>query len=204
MVILAVGLMATALLMSNTYKFSVRSRYMSEAAQLASEKLEDLNRFSTVDEHITVMSGDDACGITGENCEGSITPAITCTSTTCTINALPTALGPTTITVGGSSYSVFYFDSVFLSAANGTLSETYQTAGGASPSYTTLSFTPQGLTPLPSSSTTAPTVGETFDRRWTIEMNQPLTGIRRITVLVTLLDATIFPPVTFQMSMVRP
>ena len=43
--VLAIGLMASSLLMTNSYKYSVRSRYMSEAAQLASEKLEDLCRF---------------------------------------------------------------------------------------------------------------------------------------------------------------
>jgi hypothetical protein len=31
-----------------------------------------------------------------------------------------------------------------------------------------------------------------------------ITGARRVTVLVTLLDASVYPPVTFQMSTVRP
>ena len=43
--VLAIGLMASALFMSHGYQFSVRSRYMAEAAQLCSEKLEDLGRF---------------------------------------------------------------------------------------------------------------------------------------------------------------
>jgi type IV pilus modification protein PilV len=55
--ILTIGLMASALLMSNTYRFTVRSRFMAEAAQLASEKLEDLNRFPQIDAHITVPTG---------------------------------------------------------------------------------------------------------------------------------------------------
>jgi hypothetical protein len=52
----------------------------------------------------------------------------------------------------------------------------------------------------------------TFHRRWIIEANTPvagdssicLPGTRRVTVLVTLMDLTVQPPVTFQMSMVRP
>jgi hypothetical protein len=44
----------------------------------------------------------------------------------------------------------------------------------------------------------------TFDRRWVIEQDKPVAGVRRITVLVTLRDLTVQPPVTFQMSMVRP
>jgi hypothetical protein len=44
----------------------------------------------------------------------------------------------------------------------------------------------------------------TFSRRWVIEQDQPVAGVRRITVLVTLMDRTVQPPLTFQMSMVRP
>ncbi len=43
-----------------------------------------------------------------------------------------------------------------------------------------------------------------FKRRWEIDLNQPVTGVRRITVLVTLENQSVQPPVTFQMSMVRP
>jgi prepilin-type N-terminal cleavage/methylation domain-containing protein len=189
--VLAIGLMASALLLSITYKYSARSRFMSEAAQLASEKLEDLNRYPENDAHVTVMAGDNECGITGENCEGSLTPP-------------PAVVNPATITVSGTSYTIYYSDAVFISAANGQLQETYQTAGGASPQYATLTFSPNGQTPAVTTTTTAPTVGETFDRRWVIEQNLPVTGVRRITVLVTLLDNTVQPPITFQMSMVRP
>jgi Tfp pilus assembly protein PilV len=185
--ILAVGLMATALVMTNAYKFSVRSRYMAEAAQLASEKLEDLNRYPQNDENVTVMSGANTCGLTGITCEGSLTQD----------------LAPQSITTVNGTFTVSYYDSVYLSAANGTISETYQTAGGSNPNYSTLSFSPNGQTPIPSNSSTAPTGGETFDRRWVIEQDQPVAGVRRVTVLVTLMDVTIQPPVTFQMSMVR-
>ena len=192
--VLAIGLMASALLMSTTYGNSVRSRYMAEAAQLASEKLEDLGRFPQVDDHVTVPSGANWCGLTGITCVGSLTQ-----------------YPPQTITTGNPL--VNYYDTIFLSAAastsgtdqsTGTFSETYQTATGASPNYSTLSYSPNGQIPVVSNSSTAPTVGETFDRRWVIEQDQPVTGVRRVTVLVTLMDATIQPPVTYQMSMVRP
>ena len=196
--VLAIGLMASALLMTNSYKFSVRSRYMAEAAQLASEKLEDLNRFPTTDEHITVMSGDNQCGLTSINCEGSLT----------------TDASPQAITVGGTTYTVNYWDSVFMSTGNGQMQETYQTATGSTPQFATLTFSPNGQIPAVTTSTTAPVAGETFDRRWMIEMDQPVTGVRRITVLVTLKDYSIgastgstttpASAVTFQMSMVRP
>jgi prepilin-type N-terminal cleavage/methylation domain-containing protein len=196
--VLAIGLMASSLLMTNSYKYSVRSRYMSEAAQLASEKLEDLCRFPTTDEHVTVMSGDNECGLTGINCEGSIT----------------TDAAAQQITTGGSTYTVNYWDSVFMSTADGVLKETYQTVTGSSPQYATLTFSPNGTIPAITTATTAPTAGETFDRRWMIEQDQPVTGVRRITVLVTLKDYSIgastgstttpASAVTFQMSTVRP
>ena len=196
--VLAIGLMASALLMTNSYKFSVRSRYMAEAAQLASETLEDLNRFPVTDEHITVMPGDNQCGLTGVNCEGSIAADASAQQ----------------ITVGETTYTVNYWDSVFMSTGNGQMQETYQTQTGSSPQYATLTFSPNGQIPVVSTSTTAPMAGETFDRRWMIEMDQPVTGVRRVTVLVTLKDYSISPsagstttpssPVTFQMSVVRP
>jgi len=196
--ILTIGLMASALLMSNTYRFTVRSRFMAEAAQLASEKLEDLNRFPQIDAHVTVPAGATTCAITGVTCEGS----------------LLSDLAPQSITVSGATTTVNYSDAVFISAtnasgaggtiANGSLQETYQTAGGANPQYATLTFSPKGDTPTPTYSATAPTTGETFDRRWVIEQDQPIVGVRRVTVLVTLMDNTVQPPITFQMSMVRP
>ncbi len=197
--ILAIGLMGSALLMTNSYKFSVRSRYMAEAGQLASEKLEDLNRCPAIDEHVTVMSGDNDCGLTSINCEGSIS----------------SDAAPQQITVSGSTYTVNYFDSVFMSTGTGQIQETYQTATGSSPQIRHFNFQPQcGTIPTVTTATTAPTAGETFDRRWMIEQDQPVAGVRRVTVLVTLKDYSVSAStgstnapassVTFQMSMVRP
>jgi len=106
---------------------------------------------------------------------------------------------------------VNYYDTVTLNSATGAMSETYEILNGATVKYVTQSFTADGMwhwdtaSGYPSSpSTTGPTVGETFDRRWIIEANTPSTGLYRITVLVTLMNDAITPPVTFQMSTVRP
>ncbi|MGO8791812.1 MAG: prepilin-type N-terminal cleavage/methylation domain-containing protein [Terriglobia bacterium] len=224
--VLSIGLLSAALLMSITYKSSVRSRYMAEAAQLASEKLEDLGRYPAQisnavvypDAHIFVPSGS-TCQITasttGTNCVGSLAPALTCSSPgVCTFNTISSTYSPLSITAnqsgaGGteanSAATVSYSDAVYLSATNGTVQETYQTAGGSSPTYATLTYSPNGATPVPSTSSTPPgNAGETFDRRWVIEQDEPVAGVRRITVLVTLMDQTVQPPVTYQMTMVRP
>jgi prepilin-type N-terminal cleavage/methylation domain-containing protein len=196
-VVLTIGLMSTAMLMANVYKYTVRSRYIAVATQLASEALEDLSRWPAsstyIDPHIQVPSGSNTCGITGETCIGSLTCSVT-------LNNCPTH---TFTDSSGNNTYVSYFDTVSLTTQNGVMSETYQMpcTGG---NYVTVPFSPNGQTPTPTCSATAPTVGMTFDRKWVIEQDQPVAGVRRITVLVTLDDLTIQPPVTFQMSMVRP
>jgi prepilin-type N-terminal cleavage/methylation domain-containing protein len=47
--VMTIGLVATAALMSSTVNTTGRSRYMNSAALLASEKLEDLDRFPSTD-----------------------------------------------------------------------------------------------------------------------------------------------------------
>jgi len=199
-VVLTIGMMSAAVLMANVYKGSVRSRYIALATQLASEELEDLNRWPAnynssppyIDPHIMVPVGSNDCGITGETCTGR----------------LDEDFGPVSITVNGVTTPVSYFDTVCLTTQNGQMSETYQNPTSSSPSYNTLTFFPDGTPPTVSTSTTAPTVGMTFGRRWVIEQDQPLVGLRRITVLVNLKDLTVFggkqPQPLFQMSMVRP
>jgi len=224
--ILSIGLMAGALLMSTTFKTSVRSRYVAEAAQLASEKLEDLGRLPSSiskgvvypEAHIFVPSGQ-TCQLaasTGANCVGSIAPALTCAGEpNCTFNPVSSVYTPLSITsneagAGGTvspatltATIVDYTDAVYLSAGNGIMQETYQTSTGASPTFATLTFGPNGQ--IPTVTATAPgSAQETFDRRWVIEQDQPIAGVRRITVLITLMDLTVQPPVTYQMSMVRP
>ncbi len=186
LVILTIGLMSAALLMATVYKNTVRSRYVSTAASLASEKLEDLNRFADSDPR-----GDLAGG------------------------SLISNLGPVSATFNDTPVSVDYYDSVTLNNSNGTMNETYEILNGTTVEYVTQTFTADGLLHwdstdgppyYPSKPTTTAPAGITFNRRWVIQPITPVAGVQvnLVTVLVTLMDDTVKPPVTFQMSMVRP
>jgi type IV pilus modification protein PilV len=153
--VLTVGLLSTAALMSTTVSTSARSHYMSMAAMLASEKLEDLDRYTKTD-----------------------------------------------VAQGGSlgADTANYFDQVQISSDNGSISET-TTSGGNTTVYTqqpgngvTVTV---GALPAPTPDTL------TFDRRWQIVDDTPIAGVRTITVLVTLTNQSLKPPVTFQMNEVR-
>jgi prepilin-type N-terminal cleavage/methylation domain-containing protein len=209
-IVLTIGLMSAAMLMANVYRLTVRSRYVALAAQLASEELEDLNRWPNntnttfIDPHITVPAGS-TCGLGGETCIGSLDV---------NVNTPPQVFTDG----GGNQTTVSYNDSVALATTNGTMSETYEMpcvgppaigAPNVNGNYLTVAYSPNGQTPGSAlnpnlCNVNAPTAGMTFDRRWVIEQDQPVAGARRITVKVTLMDKTIQPAVTFQMSMVRP
>jgi len=180
MAVMAVGLMAMAALMARMVSTTSRSGYMSIAMQLTSEKLEDLNRYPTDDPNVAVTSGSTA---------GSLTSDVV-----------------STVTSGGESASVNYHDEVRLSATGGAVSEVETAVDGATGDtvYTTISHQPDG-TVSSAQSTTAPTVTGVmrYKRRWVIEKDQPTTGVRRVTVLVTL-ENPVNTPVSAQMSMVRP
>jgi len=176
MLVLCVGLVALSSLAAQSLNGTARSRYMSLASTYASEKLEDLNHWPTSDPHVCVASGATA---------GSLTSDIQTASVTC----------------NGLTDTVDYFDDVQIVDTNGAACET--TSGT---SYTTICHNANGTV-----TTTTSTVASTanigaiaFHRRWTIEMDQPVTGIKRITVLVTLENGYMQPPVTFQMTAVRP
>lgn len=103
-------------------------------------------------------------------------------------------------TAGG----ITYYDEVYLSASTGSVTET-QVIGGNPYTITHQANGTIGTT------NTAPTTANSiqFERRWVIEANPTvngvtMTGMLRITVLVTLLNTSIKPQVTFQMSIVRP
>ena len=177
--ILVIGLSALALVSARMMSSGTNSKYMNLAAVLTSEKLEDLNRWSTGDPQI--------CVPTGAVSVGSLTSDVIQT-TTC---------------AGGESYAVNYFDDVTLANVNGAVSETVSGLNGAGNMvYTTTTHAPDGSIQT-SQSATAP-ASATFHRRWIIEAGTPVNGVRRITVWVTLLDSSVQPPVTFQMSLVRP
>lgn len=180
--VLTVGLMSIAALMANVYKNTVRSRYMLSAARLASEKLEDLTSYGLSDPRAHLAGG-----------------------------SLTADTAPSAQTWNSGTVYVNYYDTVTLNNATGSMSETYEILNGSNVQYVTQSFAANGIlqwntaSGYPSApSSTAPTVGETYDRRWTIQANTPVTGLYMITVLVTLENGSISPPVTFQMSTVRP
>lgn len=166
--ILIIGIISIAGLLGSMLGGSARSGYMNQAAQLASEKLEDLNRYPNSDP--TIGAG------------GSLTSDVT-------------------------NVTIPYYDEVYFSPSQGAVEETVQGVdSNGNPTYITTSFTPGGqiTTSSPSSTPPSSTGQIAFERRWLIEANTPVNGVRRITVLVTLLNQMVQPPVTFQMSTVRP
>ena len=179
--ILAVGLLGVAALLAQLAGNSTQSRYMSTEALLASEKLDDLNRFPINDPAIAVTNG---------NTAGSLTADIT---DTVTANGLPPEV-------------VDYFDQVRISSGNGNMVETVLGKDAAgNPEYTTTTHAPDGSISISKSPTPPAGTSDmlTFSRRWVIELNpanQPA-GVRRFTVLVSLNTPT--KPVNFQATMMR-
>ena len=162
--VLTIGLVGTAALMSNSVNMGAHARYVSTAALLASEKMEDLDRYPDGDPNIT-PGGSLAADING------------------------------------------YSDAVQISTSNGNIYET-TTSGGVTTLYTQ---NPDG--------TVVSTVGAalpaatpdmlTFDRRWLITPDPTvganvIKGAVQITVLVTLNNQSLKPPVTYQTSLVHP
>ncbi|HEY4816254.1 MAG TPA: prepilin-type N-terminal cleavage/methylation domain-containing protein [Candidatus Acidoferrum sp.] len=180
-VVLTIGLMGTAALMTQMLSDSGHSRYMSIASMLTSEKLEDLNRFPINDPAIAVPAGQTAGSLTADTSQS--------------------------VTVGATTETVDYFDVVQLSSGNGGISETSSGKDATgSTVYTTITHQPDG-TVVSTVNAALPPVAQdtvTFNRRWVIEIDQPVVGVRRISVLVTLKNPLLSQAVTFQNSMVRP
>jgi len=183
-VILTIGMLGAALLMANVYKNTVRSRYMATAAALANEKLEDLSRFGV---------GDPRASLAG----GSLDPN--------------NPQGAQTQPWNGVTYLVAYYDTVTLSSSTGAMSETRQILYNGGTYFTTQQFTADGIwhwdttTGYPSTpAQTFSSTGETYLRLWKIDADTPVTGNVLITVNVVLKNDAIQPPVSFEMSMVRP
>lgn len=174
--VLAVGLVAVAAFMAGSLKGTRQSKYMSLATTLATEKLEDLMRWNEGDHHVYVPSG-------------------------VMYGSLSSNQGQN-ITTRGSTVYINYFDQIGLSATAGSFSETVSSVSGTTTTYTTTNHFPSGVVSV-ASSTTAPTT-ISFLRRWTLEGDTPVAGVRRITVLVISQDPAIKPPVSYQISVVRP
>ena len=162
--VLTIGLVGTAALMSSSVNMGAHARYVSTAALLASEKMEDLDRFPDNDPNLAA-GGSLASDITG------------------------------------------YSDTVQISTSSGKINET-TTANGVTTLYTqqpdgTVVVTPGAALPAATSDTL------TFDRRWQIVASPTvganvITGAVQITVLVTLNNQALKPPVTYQTSLVHP
>jgi prepilin-type N-terminal cleavage/methylation domain-containing protein len=199
--VLAIGLVSLAALTATMESGTERSRFMGIAATLATEKLEDLNRWPSWDPNVNSNAG---------GTQGSLT------------SDLPPA--SVTSSTGTTDPSVVYFDDVVITNSGGTADSagagTCGTGTGAvgetvssSAGYTTYYHCADGEMPtsgITSASSTAADVNAIeFHRRWTIEENPTINGtvvnnVRRVTVLVTLKNGYMQPPVSFQMSMVRP
>lgn len=188
-VVLTVGVVAVAALSATMLNTSHRSKYMSLAASLASEKLEDLNRWDAQLPQVCVPSSSTAAG------------------------SLTSDINQTTTCSSGASDSIAYYDDVSVnfsagggdcpSVSGGCFAETLSSQSGSTISYVTTYHSPDGQIAIGAPTTTPPS-NLTFHRRWLIEANTPVTGVRRITVRVATTDPTVQPPPVFQMSTVRP
>jgi prepilin-type N-terminal cleavage/methylation domain-containing protein len=183
--LLLVGVVAAATLFGNIWGATSHSEYMIQASTLASEKIEDLNRYPSGDPDVAVTSGTTAGSLTADT--------------------------DASVTSNGVTETVDYFDEVFMDPSAGSISETIATGTSPSYTYTTTTHNPNGtITTATSTSLSAQqTNAVQFERRWLIELNPTIggtvmTGMRRITVQVTTINGSIQPTVQFQMSLVRP
>jgi hypothetical protein len=130
------------------------------------------------------------------------------------LSRYPVATPPVAPLTGGGSLTtdtpvggINYYDNVDLSNTTGQVGESYATSAG----YSNVVHQATGevdVTPNAASAVTAGSGTITFHRRWLIEQDPSvngvtLTGSRRITVLVSLTNLSVSPPVSFQMSTVR-
>ena len=178
--VLAIGLTAMASLMANMMTGTVRSKYMSLAETLVSEKLEDLNRWSANDPHVAVPTGSSAGSLTSDVVQN--------------------------VTVGATTTSVNYYDDILFSGTAGAIAETVSGLDASgSPVYTTTTHQPDGTVTTVTGATPPLLTREVLiKRRWLIEKDVPVVGVRRVTVRVLVGSQAGEPPVIFQMSMVRP
>jgi Tfp pilus assembly protein PilV len=216
--VLFIGVSALAALAAVMIGHGSQSKYASLAGTLASEKLEDLNRWNgsisngaenttSTDPEICVPSGNSA---------GGVTPGTDAT--------------PLNVTCDSATETVSYADNVSIDVTNssdcpnpadGCFAESFSEVNSGTTSYYTTYHSPDGTIPgvqpgtaagtkptVPVNSTTAP-ANMSFHRQWLIELNPTINGtqvmnVRRITVLVTSQNSSVKPPVSFQISTVRP
>jgi prepilin-type N-terminal cleavage/methylation domain-containing protein len=201
MAVLTIGLVGVAAFVSGMLANGTQARYMNMANMLASEKLDNLNKWPSSDPNVCDST---AC-------------ADTTNSTYCNGTSCGTITGAATCASGDP-----YCDQVVVSEAGGADYETQTqviqdpVSGTTKNQTTTIVHTSAGCVDTPTNcGVSSPGGGgTTFTRRWLITSNPTITstsgttatvtGARRITVLVTLNGQATRSPVTFQMSMVRP
>ncbi len=184
--VLAIGLSSVAALLASSISSTSTTEYMTQAATLTSEKLEDLNRYPAGDPNVAVTSGSTAGSITAD------------TSATVTSNSV--------------TELVDYYDEIYLSPTAGSISESVSGLNSSGTvQYTTTTQQPNGdVNVTQTASNTSMINGNLqFERRWVIELNPTINGtqvnrLRRITVYVYLVNQSVMPGVSFQMSLVRP
>ena len=184
MAVLTIGLIGMAAMVCSTMVFGTNAKYRNMANVLASEKLDNLNKWPSTDPNV-------AAG-------GSLA-------------------GPSTCAAGDT-----YCDQVTVSETSGAdyITQTQivfdPVTNTSNPVTTTIVHTSAGCVDTPANcGVPNPTnASSTFTRRWQITANpvitdaagnpKTVTGARRITVVVFLVNNISKQPVSFQMSMVRP
>jgi type IV pilus modification protein PilV len=179
--ILSIGLLAVALLVSSTSQSGTRARYMNMANVLASEKLDNLNKYPSTDPNVAcaavcgALTGPTTCAAGDDYCDQV------------TVNEATGANYETqTQVVNGASVTT-----TIVHTATGCV-DTPANCGVAAPAGGGSTFTRRWQV------TENPTITAVAGGSTTI------TGARRITVIVGLNGQSAASPVTFQISMVRP
>lgn len=114
------------------------------------------------------------------------------------------------LTSDSATGAVNYYDDVDMSATNGQVIESVASTSSGSTTYYNVIHNASGYVDSAPTNTQVTTSGDiTFHRRWLIESNPTVNGItvtgsRRITVQITLTNSLVQPPVSFQMSQIRP
>lgn len=181
--ILSIGLLGVALFIGTTVVAGNRAKYMSMANVLASEKLDNLNKWPTSDTSCDPnvcpggsLTGPSVCAAGDTYCDQITVNAASGVDYETQTEMVGTPPAPVTTTIVHTSSGCV---------------DTPANCGVPAP----------------------PGGGSTFTRRWLITADptitstagtSTITGARRITVVVTLNNQPANAPVTFQMSMVRP
>jgi Tfp pilus assembly protein PilV len=175
--ILIIGMSAMAALVAQTLTGTERARDMGLAATLASEKLEDLDRWPTTS---TYVAGGGS--LTADTTVGTVDyfDDVVFASTS----------GQESETVSTKTGGVISYVTTAHNA-DGTISQTTSTTAPVTAGQT--SFHRQWLIEM------NPVVNGI-----TVTAPGTLVGPRRVTIVVTLTNTTVKPAVNFQMSMVRP